>query len=261
MAFAAGFCVFPGGASTSATSTHDIGWVGPSPARVGAAARHRRGARAGPGVRRRTRDLRGVRRAARRPTADTVVADTTGEDWEADRRRLEARELSLHRRSSTGAGSAAHRPAAAVGLLGHPGLRAAALRHPVLRRRAARRPGHPRRVHRVRRGRVDGGARGDPRRRRAASCRCCRRRTARCLELFDSPTRPRCWPRRGRDRSADPAPGSGRRRGRLPPAPRPAGPARRGRGGAAGRCPAVSWAGGSLRRAGALRARPQPGHR
>jgi hypothetical protein len=29
------------------------------------------------------------------PTADRVVADTTGPDWEADRRRLEARELSF----------------------------------------------------------------------------------------------------------------------------------------------------------------------
>jgi hypothetical protein len=29
------------------------------------------------------------------PTEDTVVADTTGDDWEADRRRLEARELSF----------------------------------------------------------------------------------------------------------------------------------------------------------------------
>ena len=29
------------------------------------------------------------------PTADTVVADTTGEDWEADRRRLEGREIAF----------------------------------------------------------------------------------------------------------------------------------------------------------------------
>ena len=38
------------------------------------------------------------------PTADTVVGDTTGDDWEADRQRLEARELVVHRRSWTGAG-------------------------------------------------------------------------------------------------------------------------------------------------------------
>ena len=29
------------------------------------------------------------------PTEDSVVADTTGPDWEEDRRRLEARELSF----------------------------------------------------------------------------------------------------------------------------------------------------------------------
>ena len=70
------------------------------------------------------------------PTEDTVVEDTTGDDWEADRRALEARELSFTDVPRAARAAAAHRPAAAVGLLGDAGLRAAALRHPVLRGRS-----------------------------------------------------------------------------------------------------------------------------
>jgi 8-oxo-dGTP pyrophosphatase MutT (NUDIX family) len=95
MAFAAGMCVFPGGGVDKRDFDADIGWVGPDPARwaellgtdeafaralVCAAVRE-------------TFEESGVLLAG--PTTGTVVSDTTGEDWEADRRRLEAREVSF----------------------------------------------------------------------------------------------------------------------------------------------------------------------
>ena len=95
MAFAAGMCVFPGGGVDKRDFDADIGWVGPTPAEwavlldtdeafaralVCAAVRE-------------TFEESGVLLAG--PTDETVVGDTTGEDWEADRRRLEAREVSF----------------------------------------------------------------------------------------------------------------------------------------------------------------------
>jgi len=95
MAFAAGMCVFPGGGVDKRDFDADIGWVGPSPAEwaqrldtdeafaralVCAAVRE-------------TFEESGVLLAG--PTEDTVVEDTTGEDWEADRHRLETREVSF----------------------------------------------------------------------------------------------------------------------------------------------------------------------
>ena len=95
MAFAAGMCVFPGGGVDRRDFDADIGWVGPTPAEwatlldtdeafaralVCAAVRE-------------TFEESGVLLAG--PTDETVVGDTTGEDWEADRRRLEAREVSF----------------------------------------------------------------------------------------------------------------------------------------------------------------------
>jgi 8-oxo-dGTP pyrophosphatase MutT (NUDIX family) len=95
MAFAAGMCVFPGGGVDPRDFDADIGWVGPDPAQwaellgtdeafaralVCAAVRE-------------TFEESGVLLAG--PTTDTVVSDTTGEDWETDRRRLEAREVSF----------------------------------------------------------------------------------------------------------------------------------------------------------------------
>lgn len=95
MAFAAGMCVFPGGGVDRRDFDADIGWVGPTPAEwarllgtdeslaralVCAAVRE-------------TFEESGVLLAG--PTEDTVVADTTGEDWEADRHRLETREVSF----------------------------------------------------------------------------------------------------------------------------------------------------------------------
>ena len=95
MAFAAGMCVFPGGGVDKRDFDADIGWDGPGPsewaklldcdesfarALVCAAVRE-------------TFEESGVLLAG--PTAETVVADTTGADWEDDRRRLEAREVSF----------------------------------------------------------------------------------------------------------------------------------------------------------------------
>ena len=95
MAFAAGMCVFPGGGVDKRDFDADIGWVGPTPtewaallgtdeafarALVCAAVRE-------------TFEESGVLLAG--PTADTVVEDTTGDDWEEDRRALEAREVSF----------------------------------------------------------------------------------------------------------------------------------------------------------------------
>jgi 8-oxo-dGTP pyrophosphatase MutT (NUDIX family) len=95
MAFAAGMCVFPGGGVDPRDFDHEIGWVGPSAsewaallgveeslarALVCAAVRE-------------TFEESGVLLAG--PTEETVVSDTTGEDWEADRKALEAREVSF----------------------------------------------------------------------------------------------------------------------------------------------------------------------
>ncbi len=95
MAFAAGMCVFPGGGVDPRDFDHAIGWVGPGAATwaewmgtdealaralVCAAVRE-------------TFEESGVLFAG--PTEDSVVADTTGPDWEEDRRRLETRELSF----------------------------------------------------------------------------------------------------------------------------------------------------------------------
>lgn len=95
MAFAAGMCVFPGGGVDPRDFDHAVDWAGPSPAvwaetfgtdealaraLVCAAVRE-------------TFEESGVLLAG--PTADSVVEDTTGADWEEDRRRLEARELSF----------------------------------------------------------------------------------------------------------------------------------------------------------------------
>jgi len=95
MAFAGGFCVFPGGGVDPRDFDHAIGWVGPSPAEWAAlldtSEAHARALVCA--AVRETFEESGVLLAG--PTADTVVDDTTGEEWETDRRRLEARELSF----------------------------------------------------------------------------------------------------------------------------------------------------------------------
>jgi 8-oxo-dGTP pyrophosphatase MutT (NUDIX family) len=95
MAFAGGMCVFPGGGVDPRDFDSHVAWSGPAPAvwaeqlltseelaraLVCAAVRE-------------TFEESGVLLAG--PSATEVVADTTGEDWEADRRALEARDLSF----------------------------------------------------------------------------------------------------------------------------------------------------------------------
>lgn len=95
MAFAAGMCVFPGGGVDPRDFDTDVAWAGPTraewatqlgvdPASAGALVC---------AAVRETFEESGVLLAG--PDAGTVVADTTGEEWEADRAALEARDLSL----------------------------------------------------------------------------------------------------------------------------------------------------------------------
>jgi 8-oxo-dGTP pyrophosphatase MutT (NUDIX family) len=95
MAFAGGMCVFPGGGVDPRDFDHAIAWAGPGPdewaARLGvdeATARALVCAAV-----RETFEESGVLLAGE--SAGTVVADTTGEDWETDRAALEARELAF----------------------------------------------------------------------------------------------------------------------------------------------------------------------
>ena len=94
MAFAHGMYVFPGG-GVDPRDDEEVGWAGPGPevwaARLGvdeALARALVCAAV-----RETFEESGVLLAG--PDGASVVADTTGDDWEADRLALEARELSL----------------------------------------------------------------------------------------------------------------------------------------------------------------------
>jgi 8-oxo-dGTP pyrophosphatase MutT (NUDIX family) len=95
MAFAAGMCVFPGGGVDKRDFDADIGWVGPTPAEWAALlGTDEAFARALVcAAVRETFEESGVLLAG--PTTDSVVADTTGEDWEEDRRALEGREISF----------------------------------------------------------------------------------------------------------------------------------------------------------------------
>ncbi|TIC89190.1 NUDIX hydrolase [Nocardioides sp. GY 10113] len=98
MDFAGGMCVFPGGgvdARDFDAEIHAAGWAGPSPeewaTRLGVEPDLARALVCA--AVRETFEESGVLLAG--PSADTVVADTTGEDWEADRVALESRELAL----------------------------------------------------------------------------------------------------------------------------------------------------------------------
>ena len=95
MAFAAGMCVFPGGGVDKRDFDHQIGWAGPSPAEwAGLMGVDESLARALVcAAVRETFEESGVLLAG--PSAGEVVADTTGEDWEADRVALESREVSF----------------------------------------------------------------------------------------------------------------------------------------------------------------------
>ncbi|GGZ82553.1 NUDIX hydrolase [Streptomyces subrutilus] len=97
MAFAGGAYAYPGGGVDPRDEEHRIGWAGPS--------REEWATRLGTdpavaqaivcGAVRETFEEAGVLLAGESP--DTVVGDTTGGDWEADRQALVARELSFAR--------------------------------------------------------------------------------------------------------------------------------------------------------------------
>ena len=95
MAFAGGMVVFPGGGVDPRDFDHEVAWAGPSPAdwagRLGVEEDRARALVCA--AVRETFEESGVLLAG--PSGDAVVADTTGEDWEADRVALESRELSM----------------------------------------------------------------------------------------------------------------------------------------------------------------------
>jgi 8-oxo-dGTP pyrophosphatase MutT (NUDIX family) len=96
MAFAAGMCVFPGGGVDDRDFDASVTWAGPSPeewaARLGVDDEHLARALVCAAVRE-TFEESGVLLAG--PSPDEVVADVTGDDWEADRTALESRQLAL----------------------------------------------------------------------------------------------------------------------------------------------------------------------
>jgi 8-oxo-dGTP pyrophosphatase MutT (NUDIX family) len=95
MAFAAGFHAFPGGSLDPRDADASVGWVGPPPevwgTRFGCDPAHARALLCA--AVRETFEESGVLLAG--PDAHNVVGDTTGEDWEADRRGLLDRSWSL----------------------------------------------------------------------------------------------------------------------------------------------------------------------
>jgi 8-oxo-dGTP pyrophosphatase MutT (NUDIX family) len=95
MAFAAGAYVFPGGSVDPRDTDQAVAWTGPSPAAWGEVF-HADGATARGLVCaavRETFEESGVLLAG--PSEDSVVADTTGDEWEADRLALIDRSLSF----------------------------------------------------------------------------------------------------------------------------------------------------------------------
>ncbi|WP_433371097.1 NUDIX hydrolase [Streptosporangium sp. CA-115845] len=95
MAFAAGAYVFPGGSVDPRDTDQEITWAGPSPAAWGEIFRADEQTARGLvcAAVRETFEESGVLLAG--PSAESVVADTTGDDWEADRLALIDRTLSL----------------------------------------------------------------------------------------------------------------------------------------------------------------------
>ncbi len=95
MAFAAGMCVFPGGGVDPRDFDASVAWAGPDASEWA----HRLGTDEATAralvcaAVRETFEESGVLLAGDSPT--TVVADTTGDDWETDRVALEARDLAL----------------------------------------------------------------------------------------------------------------------------------------------------------------------
>jgi 8-oxo-dGTP pyrophosphatase MutT (NUDIX family) len=95
MEFAGGMCVFPGGGVDPRDFDHAVAWAGPTPAEWAerlAVDETKARALVCAAVRE-TFEESGVLLAGE--SAGSVVADTTGADWEADRVALEARELAM----------------------------------------------------------------------------------------------------------------------------------------------------------------------
>ncbi len=95
MAYAGGMCVVPGGGVESRDFDTEVGWAGPDPsvwAEQLLASEEMARALVCAAVRE-TFEESGVLLAG--ASAAEVVADTTGDDWESDRRALEAKELSF----------------------------------------------------------------------------------------------------------------------------------------------------------------------
>jgi 8-oxo-dGTP pyrophosphatase MutT (NUDIX family) len=95
MDFAGGMCVYPGGGVDPRDFDATVGWAGPSPAewaaRLGCDEETARALVCA--AVRETFEESGVLLAG--TSASDVVADTTSDDWEADRVALESRELSM----------------------------------------------------------------------------------------------------------------------------------------------------------------------
>lgn len=95
MEFAGGMCVFPGGGVDPRDFDHTVAWAGPTPAewaaRLGVDEAKARALVCA--AVRETFEESGVLLAG--ASADSVVVDTTGADWEADREALERRELAM----------------------------------------------------------------------------------------------------------------------------------------------------------------------
>jgi 8-oxo-dGTP pyrophosphatase MutT (NUDIX family) len=95
MAFAGGMCVFPGGGVDRRDFDRSVAWAGPAPsawaARLATSEEMARALVCA--AVRETFEESGALLAGSSP--DDVVADTTGDGWEADRRALEAKELAF----------------------------------------------------------------------------------------------------------------------------------------------------------------------
>jgi len=95
MEFAAGMCVFPGGSVDPRDFDHAVAWAGPTPeawaGRLGVDEVQARALVCA--AVRETFEESGVLLAGE--SVSSVVADTTGDDWEADRVALEAHELAM----------------------------------------------------------------------------------------------------------------------------------------------------------------------
>jgi 8-oxo-dGTP pyrophosphatase MutT (NUDIX family) len=139
MAFAAGCASSPAAGVDPRDFDHAVAWAGPSPAswarRLGSDEATARALVCA--AVRETFEESGVLLAG--PSATSVVADTTGDDWEADRLALEAGSCRSPTSWTQRGLVLRYRPARRVVRVADAGVRAAAVPDLVLRRRPARR--------------------------------------------------------------------------------------------------------------------------